>query len=263
MDHPEGASSDRGVIGSISTRVRPGVPGVRRQFGRRLAGDARASMTRFGLFGPLGVRGATRINRHRQETTVHPARRACSASVFGRLAGSRTSTDADRLARSIPWMGQVVGGRAVGYTGCLSLAGWGGSRPETLALAENRAGAGRPERAMIGTAFSRTATGLKYIVLDMDSSSAPPMGHQEGSAWNGGILTCNLLSPELSLFNQFRHCCWNACALRNGNVHKRWTAWRDVPRSSHRPLPLGRDPGGRFFPRRRRLCESPRFYARL
>jgi len=43
--------------------------------------------------------------------------------------------------------------------------------------------------------------GLKYIVLDMDSSVSPTHGDQEGAAWNGHF-DCTCYHPNF-LFNQF------------------------------------------------------------
>jgi len=65
--------------------------------------------------------------------------------------------------------------------------------------------------------------GLKYIVLDMDSSVSPTHGEQEGTAWNGHF-ECTCYHP-LFLFNQFGML--ERCALRHGNVHSA-DGWRDV-----------------------------------
>jgi hypothetical protein len=52
--------------------------------------------------------------------------------------------------------------------------------------------------------------GLKYIVLDMDSSVSPTHGDQEGAAWNGHF-DCTCYHPNF-LFNQFGML--ERCALR-------------------------------------------------
>jgi hypothetical protein len=65
--------------------------------------------------------------------------------------------------------------------------------------------------------------GLKYIVLDMDSSVSPTHGDQEGAAWNGHF-DCSCYHPNF-LFNQFGML--ECCALRPGNVHSA-DGWRDV-----------------------------------
>ena len=65
--------------------------------------------------------------------------------------------------------------------------------------------------------------GLKYIVLDMDSSVNPTDGDQEGTAWNGHF-GCTCYHPNF-LFNQFGML--ERCALRNGNVQSA-DGWQDV-----------------------------------
>ena len=65
--------------------------------------------------------------------------------------------------------------------------------------------------------------GLKFIVLDMDSSVSPAHGDREGSAWNGHF-DCTCYPPNF-LFNQFGML--ERCALRHGNVHSA-DGWRDV-----------------------------------
>jgi len=65
--------------------------------------------------------------------------------------------------------------------------------------------------------------GLKYIVLDMDSSVSPTHGDQEGTAWNGHF-NCSCYHPNF-LFNPFGML--ERCALRHGNVHSA-DGWQDV-----------------------------------
>ena len=62
-------------------------------------------------------------------------------------------------------------------------SGAGRFETETLALPENR----EALFDLNGQWFDRfhDRNGLKYIVLDMDSSVSPTHGDQEGAAWNG------------------------------------------------------------------------------
>src|SRR3546814_10367730 len=83
---------------------------------------------------------------------------------------------------------------------------------ETLALAANRAALADLNGQWIDRFHDRN--GLKYIVLDMDSSVSPTHGDQEGTAWNGHF-DCTCYHP-IFLFNQFGML--ERCALRNGNV---------------------------------------------
>ena len=62
---------------------------------------------------------------------------------------------------------------------------------------------------------SLARTGLKYIVLDMDSSVSPMHGEQEGNAWNGHFGSA--CYHPLFLFNQFGML--ERRAQRPGNVH--------------------------------------------
>ena len=90
---------------------------------------------------------------------------------------------------------------------------------ETLALSENRAALADLNGQWIDRFHDRN--GLKYIVLDMDSSVSPTHGDQEGTAWNGHFdRTC--YHPNF-LFNQFGML--ERCALRHGNVHSA-DGWR-------------------------------------
>ena len=83
--------------------------------------------------------------------------------------------------------------------------------------------------------------GLKYIVLDMDSSVSPTHRDQEGAAWNWHFgYTC--YHPNF-LFNQFSML--ERCALRNGNVHSAdgWQEFLDPVIARY----AGRNLGGRLF----------------
>jgi hypothetical protein len=109
-------------------------------------------------------------------------------------------------------MWQVVGNRAIdGQAASTSQK----SRFETkgLATSENRAALADLNGQWVDRFLDRT--GLKYIVLDMDSSVSPTHGEQEGTAWNGHF-GCACYHP-LFLFNQFGML--ERCALRPGNVH--------------------------------------------
>jgi hypothetical protein len=117
-------------------------------------------------------------------------------------------------------MRQVVGGRAVD-TQAASASQMGRFETETLALAENRAALADLNGQWIERFHDRN--GLKYIVLDMDSSVSPTHGDQEGTAWNGHF-DCTCYHPNF-LFNQFGML--ERCALRHGNVHSA-DGWRDV-----------------------------------
>jgi hypothetical protein len=138
---------------------------------------------------------------------------------YGRLAGYEDVNDADRLALD-PVMRQVVGGRAVDAQAA-STSQMGRFETETMALAENRAALADLNGQWIDRFHDRN--GLKYIVLDMDSSVSPTHGDQEGAAWNGHF-DCTCYHPNF-LFNQFGML--ERCALRNGNVHSA-DGWKDV-----------------------------------
>jgi hypothetical protein len=170
----------------------------------------------------LGLSGlaseALRDNRT-GKNTVHRLDGLFRQSVFGRLAGYEDVIDADRLALD-PVMLQVVGGRAVD-TQAVSASQMGRLKTETLALAENRAALADLNGQWIDRFHDRR--GLKYIVLDMDSSVSPTHGDQVGSAWNGHF-DCTCYHPNF-LFNQFGML--ERCALRNGNVHSA-DGWQDV-----------------------------------
>ena len=108
MDHPEGASSDRGDRVDFDRRVRLEFRGA------QISSDGGLLVMRE-LDDALGLSGlaseALRDNRT-GKNTVHRLDGLFRQSVFGRLAGYEDVNDADRLARD-PVMRQVVGGRAV------------------------------------------------------------------------------------------------------------------------------------------------------
>jgi len=92
---------------------------------------------------------------------------------------------------------------------------------KTLPLPDNRAALADLNGTWIDRLHERN--GLKYIVLDLDSSVSPTHGDQEGTAWNGHF-DCTCYHPNF-LFNQFGML--ERCALRNGNVHSA-DGWRGV-----------------------------------
>ena len=188
----------------------------------------------------------------RGKNTVHRLDGLFRQSVFGRLAGYEDVNDAERLARD-PVMRQVVGGRAVDAQAA-SASQMGRFETETLAMPENREALADLNGQWIDRFHYRN--GLKYIVLDMDSSVSPTHGDQEGAAWNGHF-DCTCYHPNF-LFNQFGML--ERCALRHGNVHSA-DGWRDVldpviARYAERDL------GGRFF-RADAAYAIPAIYERL
>jgi len=150
-------------------------------------------------------------------------------------------------------MRQVVGCRAVDAQAA-SASQIGRLQTETLDLTENRAALADLNGQRIDRFHDRN--GLKYIVLDMDTSVSPTHGDQEGAAWNGHFdCTCY---HRLFLFNQLGML--ERWALRHGNVHSA-DNWQDLPdpviaRYARRKL------GGRFF-RADAAYASPAIYARL
>ncbi|MCA1776776.1 MAG: IS1380 family transposase, partial [Loktanella sp.] len=153
------------------------------------------------------------------KNTIHRLDGQFRQSIYGRLAGYEDVNDADRLALD-PVMRQIVGGRAVNAQAA-SASQMGRFETETLALSENREALSDLNGQWIDRFHNRN--GLKYIVLDMDSSVSPTHGDQEGAAWNGHF-DCTCYHPNF-LFNQFGML--ERCALRHGNVHSA-DGWQDV-----------------------------------
>jgi hypothetical protein len=215
MDHPEGAGLQRADRVDFDPRVRVEFRGT------QLSSDGGLLLMRE-LDDALGLSdlaaAALRDTRH-GKNTVHRLDGLFRQSVFGRLAGYEDVNDADRLALD-PVMRQVVGGHAVDAQAA-SASQMGRFETETLALPENRAALADLNGQWIDRFHDRN--GLKYIVLDMDSSVSPTHGDQEGAAWNGHF-DCTCYHPNF-LFNQFGML--ERCALRNGNVHSA-EGWQDV-----------------------------------
>jgi len=215
MDHPEGAGETGDGRLGFDRRVRLEFRGT------QLSSDGGLLVMRE-LDDVLGLSdlasGALNDNR-RGKNTVHRLDGLFRQSVYGRLAGYEDVNDADRLALD-PVMRQVVGGRAVDAQAA-SASQMGRFETETLAMPENRAALADLNGQWIDRFHDRN--GLKYIVLDMDSSVSPTHGDQEGTVWNGHF-DCTCYHPNF-LFNQFGML--ERCALRNGNVHSA-DGWQDV-----------------------------------
>ena len=162
MDHPEGAhETGDGRLG-FDRRVRM-------QFlGAQISSDGGLLVMRE-LDDALGLSDlATAALRDSRtgKNKLHRLDGLFRQSVFGRLAGYEDVNDADRLALD-PVMRQVVGGRAVDSQAA-SASQMGRFETGTLALAENRAALADLNGQWIDRFHDRN--GLKYIVLDMDSS---------------------------------------------------------------------------------------------
>jgi hypothetical protein len=247
MDHPEGAGKTDDARLGFDRRVRLEFQGA------KLSSDGGQLVMRE-LDDALGLSDLASDALHdsrRGKNTTHRLDGQFRQSVFGRLAGYEDVNDAERLSLD-PVMRQIVGGRAVDAQAA-SASQMGRFETETLALPENREALADLNGQWIDRFHDRN--GLKYIVLDMDSSVSPTHGDQEGSAWNGHF-DCTCYHPNF-LFNQFGML--ERCALRNGNVHSA-DGWRDVldpviARYAKRDLM-------RFF-RADAAYASPAIYARL
>lgn len=132
-------------------------------------------------------------------------------AVYGRLAGYEDTNDAERL-RKDPAMRQIVGGRAKENYGA-STSEMARFETEMLPLEENIAALKRIPGLWAKSISEHT--GLKRLILDMDSSESPTHGKQEGSAYNG-YFGCMCYHP-LFCFNQ--HGDLLGAMLREGNVH--------------------------------------------
>ena len=248
MDHPEGTGLQRADRVDFDPRVRLEFCGT------QLSSDGGLLVMRE-LDDALGLSDLAAValrDTRRGKNIVHRLDGLFRQSVFGRLAGYEDVNDADRLACD-PVMRQVVGGRAVDAQAA-SASQMGRFETETLALPENRAALADLSGQWIDRFHDRN--GLKYSVLDMDSSVSPTHGDQEGSAWNGHF-DCNCYHPNF-LFNQFGML--ERCALRHGNVHSA-DNWRDVLDPVIARY-AGRNLGGRFF-RADAAYAIPALYERL
>lgn len=193
MDHPEGAGSQRAYRVDFDRRVRLEFRGA------QISSDGGLLVMREmdDALGLSDLASAALCDNRRGKNTIHRLDGLFRQSVFGRLAGYEDVNDADRLALD-PVMRQVVGGRAVDARAA-SASQMGRFETETLALPENREALADLNGQWIDRFHDRN--GLKYIVLDMDSSVSPTHGDQEGAAWNGHF-DCTCYHPNF-LFNQF------------------------------------------------------------
>ena len=248
MEHPRGASSDRGDRVNFDRRVRLEFCGT------QISSDGGLLVMREldDALGLSDLASAALRETRRGKNTVHRLDGLFRQSVFGRLAGYEDVNDADRLAAD-PVMRQVVGGRAVAAQAALA-SQMGRFETETLAVPENREALADLNGQWIDRFHDRK--GLKYIVLDMDSSVSATHNEQEGAAWNGRF-DCTSYHPNF-LFNQFGML--ERCALGNGNVHSA-EGWRDVLDPVIARY-AGRDLGGRFF-RADAAYAIPAIYERL
>lgn len=215
MAHPSGAGSRDDLRVDFDRRVRL-------EFrGSQLGSDGALLIVRE-LDYPLGLSdlaSATLVDSRKGANRVHRRAGLFRQAVYGRLAGYEDVNDAEQLAHD-PVMRQVVGARAVdGQAASTSQM----SRFETegLATESNRAALADFSCQWIDRFLDRT--GLKYIVLDMDSSVSPTHGEQEGTAWSGHF--CCACYHPLFLFNQFGML--ERCSLRPGNVHSA-DGWKAV-----------------------------------
>ena len=248
MDHPEGAGLQRVDRVDFDRRVRLEFRSA------QLSSDGGLPVMRELDDAPgLSNRAsAAMCDNRRGKNTVHRLDGLFRQSVYGRLAGYEDVNDADRPALD-PVMRQVVGGRAVDAQAA-STSRMGRFETETLALPQNREALADLNGQWIDRFHDRN--GLKYIVLDMDSSVSPTHGDQEGAVWNGHF-DCTCHHPDF-LFNRFGML--ERCALRNGNVHSAG-GWRDVLDPVIARY-ADRKPGGRFF-RADAAYAIPALYGRL
>jgi len=215
MDHPEGAGLRRADRVGFDPRV------LLEFRGAQISSDGGLLVMREldDALGLSDLAAASLRETRPDKNTVHRLNGLFRQSVFGRLAGYEDVNNADRLALD-PVMRQVVGGRAVDAQAA-SACQMGRFETERLALSENREALADLNGQWIDRFLERN--GLKYIVLDMDSSVSPTHGDQEGAAWNGHF-DCTCYHPNF-LFNQFGML--ERCALRNGNAQST-DGWRDV-----------------------------------
>ena len=168
MSHPEGAGLQRADRVDFDPRVRLEFKGT------QLSSDGGLLVMRE-LDNTLGLSelaSAALRDIRCGKNTVHRLDGLFRRSVYGRLAGYEDVNHADRLALD-PVMRQVVGGRVVDAQAA-SATQMGRLKAETLALPENREALADLNGQWIDRFHDRN--GLKFIVLDMDSSVSPTHG---------------------------------------------------------------------------------------
>jgi len=108
MDHPDGASSERGDRVNFDRRVRVEFRGA------QISSDCGLLVMRERDYtlGQSDLASAALRDTRMGKNTLHRLDGLFRQSVFGRLAGYEDVNDADQLALD-PVMRQVVGGRAV------------------------------------------------------------------------------------------------------------------------------------------------------
>lgn len=145
------------------------------------------------------------------KNTQHTITAFLRQSVFGRLGGYEDTNDAERL-RVDPAVRHVIGGRAENKYAA-STSAMGRFETEVLGTDKNFRILTSLSGAWIDRVHERT--GLKELILDLDSSESETYGQQEGSAYNGHF-RCTCYHP-LFCFNQSGDL--EGAMLREGNVH--------------------------------------------
>jgi hypothetical protein len=156
MDHPVGATSDRGDRVSFDRRVRLEFRGAQISSD----GGLLVMRERDDALGLSDLASAALRDSRTAKNTLHRLDGLFRQSVFGRLAGYEDVNDAERPVLD-PVMRQIVGGRAVDAQAA-STSQMGRFETETLAFAENRAALAGLNGRWIDRFHDRN--GLKYIV---------------------------------------------------------------------------------------------------